>query len=192
MGDAKGKRQKRQKNIPTINILPRRKHRLRLPLPLQEPLQVQKLPRNNLLLQMRQPALVKGVDFQLQQFALLGSEGGYPFFFVKFTCYGCWVWDCTRARGSVAVGGLTLALAAGGRSSCCGCGRRIKRTAGLGGSEEGHDVAVLFGLFGIGRARLGGAGFAFEGGHCSGCVRWCFVDEVKWVERAEEDRRILR
>ena len=76
------------KNKPRINILHGREDLFPiLLLPFQESLQVQELIRQHVVFQVRQPALVQGIDLKLQQLFLLLCEFGDPSFFVEF-----WRW----------------------------------------------------------------------------------------------------
>lgn len=120
---------------PRVDILERREDRLAvLLLFLQESLQVQELLRQHLVFEVRQPALMQGVDLQFQQLLLLVCELREP----------CLLVELHRRRRD-------------GRKFGAWVG------SGLGRAEERSDGAIGFGFLGVGFCEVDGFAFHTRG-----------------------------
>lgn len=92
-------------------------------------LEVEELLGEDLVLEEGEPAHVERVDLELEELALLGRQAVHPLLFVELEGGGF--------RGG------------GGRGAGAGLAGGTGTSGGLRGGEEGHDVAILFSLFGV-------------------------------------------
>lgn len=94
----------------------------------QPALEVEELLGEDLVLEEGEPAHVERVDLELEELALLGRQAVHPLLLVELGG------EEVRGGGGGAGAGLAGGTGTGG---------------GLRGGKEGHDVAILFGLFGV-------------------------------------------
>jgi hypothetical protein len=113
----------------------------------QEPLQVQKLLTEQLLLQHRKPALIQRLDLQTQELPLFRRQLLRPFLPIEFRLWEFRLLQDRRDSGLNCLSGTRISRRLGG------CGNGLGHD--LGWAEEGRDAAVGFNLLRVGRRSFG-------------------------------------